>query len=127
MLSHLVEILLAASDRLDEDCRILVTESARLSMVGRRVPLAPIRRSHMSIAVSDIVVLLDKSVSSVETERMASSRVFGIFWASAMWSNVVAKLLIVTGWCSGMRFLASRNLCASSGLWDVEIVSRSAG
>ena len=115
------------SDRLDEDCRILVTESARLSMVGRRVPLAPIRCSHMSVAVSDIVVLLDKSVSSVETEWMASSSVFGIFWASAMWSNVVAKLLIVTGWCSGMRFLASKNLCASSGLWGVVMVSRSAG
>ena len=74
-----------------------------------------------------IVVLFDKPVSSVETERMASSRVFGIFWASAMWSSIVAKLLIVTGWCSGMRFLAIKNLCASSGFWGVVMWSRSAG
>ena len=73
-----------AAYRLDEDCHILVTESARLSMVGRRVLFVPIRCSHMSVAVPDIVVLLDKSVSSVETEWMASSRVFGIFWALAM-------------------------------------------
>ena len=81
----------------------------------------------MSIAVSDIVILLNKSVSSVETEQMASSRVVRILWASVMWSSVVAKLLIVTGWCSGMRVLASKNLCASSGLWGVDMVSRSAG
>ena len=96
-------------------------------MVGWRVPLAPIRCSHMSIAVSDIVILFDKYISSVETEWMAFSRVFRIFWALAMWSSVVAKLLIVMGWCSGMRFLVSKNLCASSGLWGVDMVSRSAG
>ena len=79
MLSLSDKSLLTVSDRLVEDCQILVTESERLSMVGWRVPLAPIRHSHMSIVVSDIVVLLDKSVSSVETEQMASSRVFGIF------------------------------------------------
>ena len=81
----------------------------------------------MRVVVSDIVVLSDKYVSSVETEWMASSKVFGIFLALAMWSSIVAKLLIVIGWCSGMRFLASKNLYASSGLWGVVTVSRLAG
>ena len=83
--------MLAASDKVVEDCRNLVTESARLLMVGQR-PSTPIRCLHMRVAVSDIVILFDNSVSSMETEQMASSRVFGIFWASAMWSSIVAKL-----------------------------------
>ena len=57
--------LLAVSDKIVEDCQILVTESERLSMVGQRVPLAPIRCLHMSVVVSDIVILLYKSISSV--------------------------------------------------------------
>ena len=77
--------------------------------------------------MSDIVVLSDKSVSSMETEWMDSSKVFGILGALAMWNNVVAKLLIVAGWCSGMRFLESKNICSSSGVWVVVALSGSAG
>ena len=92
---------------------------SRLSIVGWWAPLVPIRHSQVRVGVLDIIILSDNSVSSMETEWIDSSKVFGIFWASAIWSSVVARLLNVIDWCSGMRFLASKKFCASSGIWVV--------
>ena len=78
-------------------------------MMGQSKLLAPVKCLKILDAVSDIVVLSDKSVSKIETEWMASSKVLGIFCASIMWSNVAARLWNVIGCCSGMRFLSSRN------------------
>ena len=76
--------------------------------MGRRVPLAPIRRSLIVVEISETKVLLDRSVSRIEMERMASSSVLGIFWASAIWSRAVDRLLSVVGWRSGIRFWLTR-------------------
>ena len=78
--------------------------------------MAPIRRSLIVVEISETKVLLDRSVSRIEMERMASSSVLGIFWASAMWSRAVDRLLSVVGWRSGIRFLANKNLRASVGV-----------
>ena len=65
--------------------RVMLEASASsLWMVGRRVPLAPSRRSLIVVEISETKELLDRSVSRIEMERMASSSVLGIFWASAM-------------------------------------------
>ena len=48
-------------------------------MIGLRVPLAPVKRSTIMVDVSDTVTLSCKSVSKMEIERIASSKVFGIF------------------------------------------------
>ena len=62
------------------------------------------------------MALSDRSVSRIEIELIASSSVFGIFWASAMWSNVVARLENVMGCQSRIRFLVSRKACDSAGV-----------
>ena len=76
--------MLAESSRAVEECLISLTSCSRLSMIGLRVPLAPVKPSTIMIDVSDTVTLSCKSVSKMEIERIASSKVFGIFWASAM-------------------------------------------
>ena len=68
------------------------------------------------VEISETKVLLDRSVSRIEMEQMASSSVLGIFWASAIWSRAVDRLLSIVGWCSGIRFLANKNSRASIGV-----------
>ena len=70
-------------------------------------------------------VLSDKSVSNMEMKWRYSSGVLGVFWASAIWSNVVARLLSVIGHRSRMRFLTSRNSRALAEVWIV-VLSESA-
>ena len=55
---------------------------------------------------------------------MASSKVLGIFCASAMCNNAVARLSYKIGCCVGIRFLVSRKLRASVSVW-IEMVSGS--
>ena len=111
--------LLVADSRLVEEALMLLARSLRLLMMGWNEPLAPVKYLQILDAVSDIIVLSDKSVSKIETAWMASSKVLGIFCASVMWSNVVARLWIIIGCCSGMRFLLSINWCTASGVLEV--------
>ena len=65
--------------------RVMLEASAlSLLTVGRRVLLAPSRRSLIMVESSETKELLDRSVGSIEMEQMASSSVLGIFWASVI-------------------------------------------
>ena len=98
--------------------------SLTFSMIGRRDPLAHNKRSWMSVEMSRASLQSVKSVSKMEMEQMASSKVLGIFCALAMCNNAVARLLYKIGCHIGIRFLASRKSRASIGVW-IETVSRS--
>ena len=78
----------------------------------------------MSVETSRASLQSVKSVSKMEMERMASSKVLGIFCASAMCNNAVARLSYEIGCCIGIRFLVSKKLRASVGVWT-EMVSGS--
>ena len=85
-------------------------------MIGRRVPLVPSRRLWMEVEISATNLLLVKSVNRIEMEHMDSSRVLGIYCASAMCSSAVARLLYVIDCRVRMRFLARRKSRASAGV-----------
>ena len=74
----------AMLDMLAVERAMLEASALSLSMVGQRVPLAPSRHSLIVVEISETKELLDRSVSRIEMERMASSNVLGISWASAM-------------------------------------------
>ena len=85
-------------------------------MIGRRVLLVPGRHSWMEVEISATNVLLVRSVNRIEMERMDSSRVLGIFCASAMCSSAVARLSYVIDCCVRMRFLVRRKSSVSAGI-----------
>ena len=97
VLSFLDWSLLAASNNVVVEHLMLLTRFSSLLIMGQKVPLVPIRRSLIMVKVLDVIALSDRSVSRIEIEWIASSSVFGIFWASVMWSNVVARVEKVMG------------------------------
>ena len=101
-----------------------VDKPSSFLMIGQRDPLAPIKRSWMSVEMSIASLRSVKSVSRMEMEQMASSKGLGIFCASAMCINAVARLLYEIGCHVGIRFLVSRKSRASIGVW-IEMVSGS--
>ena len=124
MLSLSFLIFSAVSARFVEVDLMLVDKPSSFLMIGRRDPLAPSKRSWMSVETSSANLRSVKSVSKMEMEQMASSKVLGIFYASVMCNNAVARLLYQIGCCVWIRFLASRKLRASISMW-IEMVSGS--
>ena len=116
VLSLFVVRFSAMLDMLAVERAMLEASASSLSTVGRRVMLAPIKCLLIMVEISETKVLLDRSVSRIEMEWMASSSVLGIFWASVIWSRVVDRLLSIVGWRSGIRFLANKNSRASVGV-----------
>ena len=58
-----------------------------------------------------------RSVSKMGLEQIDSIKVLGIFCTLAMCRSAVVKLLYVIGCHTGIRFLASKKLWASVGVW----------
>ena len=68
-----------------------VDKPLSFSMISRRDPMAPSKRSWMSVETSIASLQSVKSVSRMEMERMASSKVLGIFCASVMCNNEIGR------------------------------------
>ena len=85
----------AVSVKLVAVCSILAVVSLSSAMIGRRVPLVPSKCLWIDVEISATNVLLVRSVIRIEMEHMDSSRVLGIFCASAMCSSAVMRLSYV--------------------------------
>ena len=92
LLVLLVLSLLGAVEILIEEFLMFKASSLSLSIIGQRVPLVLNKCSLMVVEILEANVLSDRSVSSMDMEQIDSSIVLGIFWTSAMCSDVVARL-----------------------------------